>query len=135
MPLPEKIKCSIYICCFDINKKIQIELSFSKDSFSIYFLEPLKEENIKEIKGIFSPFFSKNNRLIKINYIYIKAINIDCSNLLTVTLYNPISISIIPIIFNNLKYKKALFFSEFKLPSSTLSSITININKKIKIII
>ena len=134
MPIPEKLKCSIYICCFDINKKINIELMFSKDYFTINFLEPLKDENLKEIKGIFAPFLSKNNQLIKINYIFIKSIYIDCSNLLTFNLYNPITISIIPIIFNNCKYKKSLFYSELNLPVSMLSSIKLDINTKIKYI-
>ena len=39
--------------------------------------------------------------------------------------------SILPIIFNHLKYKKSLFFSESDLPPSMLSSIAININKKV----
>ena len=119
---------------FDINKKIKIELMFSKDYFTINFLEPLKDENLKEIKGIFAPFLSKNNQLIKINYIFIKNIYIDCSNLLTFNLYNPITISIIPIIFNNCKYKKSLFYSELNLPVSMLSSIKLDINTKIKYI-
>ena len=39
--------------------------------------------------------------------------------------------SILPIIFNHLKYKKSLLFSESDLPPSMLSSIAININKKV----
>ena len=57
MSVSEKLKCSMYICCLDRSKKTKIELTFTKDYFSIYFIEQLKEENIKEIKEIFSPFF------------------------------------------------------------------------------
>ena len=131
MSFPEKLKCSIYICCLDRNKKTKIELFFAKDYFSIYFLEPLKKENLKEIKDIFSPFFSKNNRIIKINYIYIKSIYVDNSKLLKFTIHNPISTSIITIIFNHFKYKKSLLFSEVDIPMSMLPSIAIDINQKI----
>ena len=104
MTLPEKLKCSIFICCFDRSKKSKIELYFAKDYFSIHFIEPLKDEDMKQIKEIFSPFFSKNNLIIKISYIYIKSIYADNSRLLKFTLHNPISTSTITIIFNqNLK--------------------------------
>ena len=131
MSLPEKLKCSIYICCLDRNKKTKIELFFAKDYFSIYFIEPLKAENLKEIKTIFSPFFSKNNRVIKINYIYIKSIYVDNSKLLKFTLHNPITTSIITIIFNHFKYKKSLLFSDANIPTSMLPSIALDINQKI----
>ena len=131
MSLPEKLKCSIYICCLDRNKKTKIELFFAKDYFSITFLEPLKEENLKEIKDIFSPFFSKNNRVIKISYIYIKSIYVDNSKLLKFTLHNPISTSIITIIFNHFKYKKSLIFTDANIPISMLPSIALDINQKI----
>jgi hypothetical protein len=57
MTLPEKLKCSIVICCFDRSKKSKIELYFAKDYFSIHFIEPLEDEDMKQIKEIFSPFF------------------------------------------------------------------------------
>ena len=131
MTLPEKLKCSIFICCFDRSKKSKIELYFAKDYFSIHFIEPLKDEDMKQIKEIFSPFFSKNNLIIKISYIYIKSIYADNSRLLKFTLHNPISTSTITIIFNHFKYKKSLIFSDANLPSSMLPSIALDINKKI----
>ena len=131
MNIPEKLKSSIYICCLDRNTKTKIELRFLKEHFSIYFLEPIKQENLKEIRELFLPFISENNRVIKISYIYIKTIYVDNSRLLKFTLYNPTSMSILPIIFNHLKYKKSLLFSESDLPPSMLSSIAININKKV----
>jgi hypothetical protein len=130
MNIPEKLKSSMYICCLDRNTKTKIELRFLKEHFSIYFLEPIKQENLKEIRELFLPFISKNNRIIKISYIYIKTIYVDNCCLLKFTLYNPISMSILPIIFNHLKYKKSILFPESDLPPSMLSSIAININKK-----
>lgn len=132
MNLPEKVKSSIYICSLDRNTKTKIELSIAKDYFSIYFLEPLKQENLKEINELFSPFISKNYRQIKISYIYIKTIYADNSRLLKFTLYNPISVSIFTIIFNHFKYKKSIIFSELDLPPSILPSMAIDINKKVK---
>lgn len=119
----------MYICCIEKNKKTQIELQFRKDFFSIYFIESLNEENLKEIKELFSPFFSKNNRLIKISYIYIKNMYAD-NRLLKFTLHNPISKSIVSLIFNNFKYKKSLSFSEIKIQKCILPSIVLDINKK-----
>ena len=131
MSLPDKLKCSIYICCLDRSKKTKIELYFNKYFFTIYFIEPLKDENLKEIKEIFFPFISKDNRIIKINYIYIKSIYTDSSQLLKFTLHNAISTSIITVIFNHLKYKKSLIFPNENVPSSMLTSYVIEINKKI----
>ena len=130
MSFPEKLKCSINICCLDRNKKTKIELGFSKDYFTINFIEPLKEEYLKDIKEIFSPFIMKNNSLIKINYIYIKYIYSDNSKLLKFTLHNPISTGVYTIIFNHFKYKKSLF-SEINIPPSMLPSIALNLNKKL----
>ena len=129
MNLPEKLRSSMYICCIEKNKKTQIELQFRKDFFSINFIESLNEENLKEIKELFSPFFSKNNRLIKISYIYIKNMYAD-NRLLKFTLHNPISKSIVSLIFNNFKYKKSLSFSEIKIQKCILPSIVLDINKK-----
>jgi len=134
MNIPEKVKSSIYICSLDRNTKTKIELSLAKDYFSIYFLEPLKQENLKELNELFSPFISKNYRQIKINYIYIKTIYADNSRLLKFTLYNPVSVSIFTIIFNHFKYKKSIIFSELDLPPSILPSMAIDINKKVKLI-
>ena len=131
MSLPQKLKCSIYICCLDKSKKTKIELSFAKDYFSLYFIEPIKEENLKEIKEIFSPFISKSNRLIKVNYRNIYA---DNSPLLKFTLHNPISTCAFTIIFNHFKYKKSLLFSELKSHLSNLPLIALDINKKIILI-
>ena len=131
MSNPEKLKCSIYICCLDRSKKTKVEIGFSKNFFSIYFIEPLKEENIKEIKELFYPFFSVKSRTIKMNYIYIKSIYADNSPLLKFTIHNPISISAFTVIFNHFKYKKSLIFTELNLPPSLLPSLALDINKKI----
>lgn len=131
MSIPEKLKCSIYICCLDRSKKTKVEISFSKDFFSIYFIEPLKEENIKEIKDLFFPFFYQKSRTIKMNYIYIKSIYADNSRLLKFTIHNPISTSVLTIIFNHFKYKKSLIFTELNLPPSLIPSLALDINKKI----
>ena len=130
MSFPEKLKCSMYICCLARNEKTKIEISFAKNNFSIYFIEPLKEEKIKEIKEIFDQFFSEKTRILKLSYIYIKTIYADNSRLLKFTLHNPISISVITIIFNHFKYRKSIF-SEINLPSSMLPSIALDINKKV----
>ena len=131
MSIPEKLKCSIYICCLDRSKKTQVEICFSKDFFSIYFIEPLKEENLKVIKELFYPFFSQKSRTIKMNYIYIKSIYADNSRLLKFTIHNPISTSVLTVIFNHFKYKKSLIFTELNLPPSLLPSLALNIDKKI----
>ena len=131
MPIPEKLKCLMYICCLERSKKTKIELTFTKDYFSIYFIEQIKEENIKEIKEIFSPFFSEKSRIIKINYLFIKTIYVDNSCLLKLTLHSPLSISILTLIFNHFKYKKSLLFSEITVSPSMLTSIVLDINKKV----
>lgn len=131
MNIPEKLKSSMFICCLDRNTKTKIELHFTKEYFTIYFLEPIKQENLKEIKELFLPFISKNNRIIKISYIYIKTIYVDNSRLLKLTLYNPLSMSILTIIFNHFKYKKSIIFPESDITPSMLSSIAININKRV----
>ena len=131
MSIPEKLKCSIYICCLDRSKKTQVELGFSKYFFSIYFIEPLKEENIKEIKDLFYPFFSEKSLTIKMNYIYIKSIYADNYRLLKFTLHNPISTSVLTVIFNHFKYKKSLIFTELNIPPTLLPSLALDINKKI----
>jgi hypothetical protein len=129
--LPEKLKSTLYICCLERSTKIKIEIIFGKENFSIYFIEPLKPEYIKEIREIFLPFISDDNSQIKINYIYIKNIYEDSSRLLKFTLHNPLSLSIFTIIFNRLKYKKSIIFWEKDLPPLLLPSISLNINQKI----
>jgi len=131
MSLPEKLKSSLYICCLEKNKKTRIELQFSKEHFTISFLETLNNEYLEEVKELFSPFVSKNNRHIKINYIYIKNIYADNDKLLKFTIYNPLSKSILTLIFNHFKYKKSIIFTELNIPQSMLPSISSNINKKV----
>jgi hypothetical protein len=131
MSLPEKLKSSLYICCLEKNKKTRIELQFSKEHFIINFLETLNNEYLKEVKELFSPFVSKNNRQIKINYIYIKNIYADNDKLLKFTIYNPLSKSILTLIFNHFKYKKSIIFAELNIPHSMLPSIASNLNKKV----
>ena len=131
MSIPEKLKSSLYICCLEKNKKTRIELLFSKDYFTICFLETLNNEYLKEVKELFSPFLSKNNRQIRINYIYIKNIYADNDKLLKFTLHNPLSTSILTLIFNHFKYKKSIIFGEFNIPQSMLPSIASNLNQKV----
>ena len=131
MSLPEKLKSSLYICCLEKNKKTRIELQFSKEYFIISFLETLNNEYLKEVNELFSPFLSKNHRQIKINYIYIKNIYYDNDKLLKFTLYNPLSKSILTLIFNHFKYKKSIIFAELNIPQSMLPSIASNLNKKV----
>ena len=78
----DKLRASIRIGSLDINEKLNIELSFTDENFIIYFLDPLNEINIREIKNLFFPFISLDNRTIKMNYLYIKSIFLDGSNLL-----------------------------------------------------
>lgn len=74
---------------------------------------------------------SKNNRQIKINYIYIKNLYADNDKLLKFTIYNPLSKSILTLIFNHFKYKKSIIFAELNIPQSMLPSIVSNLNKKV----
>ena len=125
----EKLKASMRIGSLDIKEKLNIELTFLEDCFSIYFLEPLSEQNIREIKNLFSSFLSSDNRSIKLNYIYIKTIFLDGSNLLKFTIYNPISTSIFTLIFNRFKYKKKFLLIK-SIPSSNLMNNIVSEIKK-----
>ena len=125
----DKLKASMRIGSLDIKEKLNIELTFLEDCFSIYFLEPLSEQNIREIKNLFSSFLSSDNRSIKLNYIYIKTIFLDGSNLLKFTIYNPISTSIFTLIFNRFKYKKKFLLIK-SIPSSNLMNNIVSEIKK-----
>ena len=125
----DKLKASMRIGSLDIKEKLNIELTFLEDSFSIYFIEPLSEQNIREIKNLFSSFLSSDNRSIKLNYIYIKTIFLDGSNLLKFTIYNPISTSIFTLIFNRFKYKKKFLLIK-SIPSSNLMNNIVSEIKK-----
>ena len=126
----DKLKASMRIGSLDIKEKLNIELTFLEDSFSIYFIEPLSEQNIREIKNLFSSFLSSDNRSIKLNYIYIKTIFLDGSNLLKFTIYNPIATSIFTLIFNRFKYKKKFLLIK-SIPSSNLmNNIVCEIKKR-----
>ena len=125
----DKLKASMRIGSLDIKEKLNIELTFLEDSFSIYFIEPLSEQNIREIKNLFSSFLSSDNRSIKLNYIYIKTIFLDGSNLLKFTIYNPIATSIFTLIFNRFKYKKKFLLIK-SIPSSNLMNNIVSEIKK-----
>ena len=125
----DKLKASMRIGSLDIKEKLNIELTFLEDSFSIYFIEPLSEQNIREIKNLFSSFLSSDNRSIKLNYIYIKTIFLDGSNLLKFTIYNPITTSIFTLIFNRFKYKKKFLLIK-SIPSSNLMNNIVSEIKK-----
>ena len=125
----DKLKASMRIGSLDIKEKLNIELTFLEDSFSIYFIEPLIEQNIREIKNLFSSFLSSDNRSIKLNYIYIKTIFLDGSNLLKFTIYNPIATSIFTLIFNRFKYKKKFLLIK-SIPSSNLMNNIVSEIKK-----
>ena len=125
----DKLKASMRIGSLDIKEKLNIELTFLEDFFSIYFIEPLSEQNIREIKNLFSSFLSSDNRSIKLNYIYIKTIFLDGSNLLKFTIYNPISTSIFTLIFNRFKYKKKFLLIK-SIPSSNLMNNIVSEIKK-----
>ena len=94
----------MHVGSLDMKEKINIELNFTEKSFIIYFIEPLKEKNIEEIKDIFFPYISGDIRLVNMNYLYIKSIFLDGSNILKFTLYNPLSTSIFTLIFNHFKF-------------------------------
>ena len=125
----DKIKASMRIGCLDIKEKINVELSFFIESFNIYFIEPLKEQNIREIKNLFYPFLSPDKRNIKMNYIYIKTIFLDGSNILKFTIYNPTDSSIFTLIFNRFKYKKKLIINSVPSPNA-MNNIVTEIKKR-----
>ena len=126
----EKLKASMRIGSLDIKEKINIELTFLEESFFIYFIDPLSEQNIREIKNLFSSFISPDNRSIKMNYIYIKTIFLDGSNLLKFTIYNPISTSIFTLIFNRFKYRKKFLLIKSIPSSNFMNNIVSEIKKR-----
>ena len=125
----DNLKASLHIGSLDIKEKFNIELSFTEESFIIYFLEPLKENNIREIKNLFFPFISMDNRMIRMNYLYIKTIFLDGANILKLTLYNPTSTSIFTLIFNRFKIKNKLIFTK-SVPSPKLMNYIVSEIKK-----
>ena len=125
----DNLKASLHIGSLDIKEKFNIELSFTEESFIIYFLEPLKENNIREIKNLFFPFISLDNRMIRMNYLYIKTIFLDGANILKLTLYNPTSTSIFTLIFNRFKIKNKLIFTK-SVPSPKLMNYIVSEIKK-----
>lgn len=127
----DNLRASLHIGSLDIKEKFNIELSFTEESFIIYFLEPLKENNIREIKNLFFPFISSDYRMIRMNYIYIKTIFLDGSNLLKLTMYNPTSISIFPLIFNRFKIKNKLIFTSVPSPKE-MNLLVLDIKKRYK---
>ena len=125
----EKLKASMRIGCLDIKEKLNIELTFYDEIFSIYFIEPLSEQNKIEFKILFSTFISLDYRTIKMNYIYIKTIFLDGSNILKFTIYNPIVSNIFTLIFNHIKYKKKFLLIK-SVPSANLMNKIVSEIKK-----
>ena len=125
----EKLKASMRIGCLDIKEKFNIEITFYEAIFSIYFLEPLSEQNKRELKNLFDTFISLDSRTIKLNYIYIKTIFLDGSNILKFTIYNPIAANIFTLIFNRFKYKKKFLLVK-SIPSTNLMNNIVSEIKK-----
>ena len=130
MPSLEKLKASMHVCSLDMKEKLKVELSFTEKSFIIYFIEPLSDINLQEIKNIFFPYISSDFRVINMNYIYIKTIYLDVCNLLKFTLYNPLSTSIFTIIFNHFTFKKLNFFTKSVPSFKYLNLMTLEIKRR-----
>ena len=130
MSILYKLKASMHVGSLDLKEKLNIELNFTDKSFIIYFIEPLNEKNIKEIKDIFFPFISGDIRVINMNYLYIKSIYLDGSNILKFTLYNPLSTSIFTLIFNHFKLKKKNLFSKMNPSQNFMNYLVLEIQKK-----
>ena len=130
MSILYKLKASMHVGSLDLKEKLNIELNFTDKSFIIYFIEPLNEKNIKEIKDIFFPFISGDIRVINMNYLYIKSIFLDGSNILKFTLYNPLSTSIFTLIFNHFKLKKKNLFSKMNPSQNFMNYLVLEIQKK-----
>ena len=130
MPILEKLRASMHVGSLDIKEKLKIELTFKERNFIIYFVEPLSEMNLQEIKNIFYPFISDDYRLVKMNYIYIKSIYLDSCKLLKFTLYNPLSTSVFTLMINHLTFKKMNIFAN-SIPSfNYLNSMVLEIKKR-----
>ena len=130
MSILYKLKASMHVGSLDLKEKLNIELNFTDKSFIIYFIEPLNEKNLKEIKDIFFPFISGDIRVINMNYLYIKSIFLDGSNILKFTLYNPLSTSIFTLIFNHFKLKKKNLFSKMNPSQNFMNYLVLEIQKK-----
>ena len=130
MPILEKLKASMHVGSLDMKEKIKIELGFTEKSFIIIFVEPLSEMNLKEIKNIFFPFLSSDYRKINMNYIYIKSIYLDICNLLKFTIYNPLSMSIFPLIINHFVFKKKNIFTKTIPSFNYLNSMVVEIKRR-----
>ena len=130
MSILYKLKASMHVGSLDLKEKLNIELNFTDKSFIIYFIEPLNEKNIKEIKDIFFPFISGDIRVINMNYLYIKSIFLDGNNILKFTLYNTLSTSIFTLIFNHFKLKKKNLFSKMNPSQNFMNYLVLEIQKK-----
>ena len=130
MSILYKLKASMHVGSLDLKEKLNIELNFTDKSFIIYFIEPLNDKNIKEIKDIFFPFISGDIRVINMNYLYIKSIFLDGNNILKFTLYNPLSSSIFTLIFNHFKLKKKNLFSKMNPSQNFMNYLVLEIQKK-----
>jgi hypothetical protein len=130
MPTLEKLRASMHVCSLDMKEKLKIELSFTEKSFIIYFIEPLSDINLQEIKNNFFPYISSDYRVINMNYVYIKTIYLDASNLLKFTLYNPLSTSIFTIIFNHFSFKKLNIFGKSVPSLKYLNSMVLEIKQR-----
>ena len=130
MSILYKLKASMHVGSLDLKEKLNIELNFTDKSFIIYFIEPLNEKNLKEIKDIFFPFISGDIRVINMNYLYIKSIFLDGNNILKFTLYNPLSTSIFTLIFNHFKLKKKNLFSKMNPSQNFMNYLVLEIQKK-----
>ena len=128
----DNLIASLHIGSLDIKEKFNIELSFTEESFIIYFLQPLKENNIREIKNLFFPFISSDYRTIRMNYLYIKTIFLDGANILKLTMHNPTSVSIFTLIFNRFKIKNKLIFSKSVPTPKAMNSLVLDIKKRYK---
>ena len=133
MSVLDRLKATMHIGSLDMKEKIDIELSFTEKIFVIHFMEPLTKINLQEIQDAFFPFVSIDNRIIKMNYIYIKTIYLDGANLLKFTIYNPLTTSIFTVIFNHFKLKKKVIFSKSIPSSHFMNSIISEIKKKQKV--
>jgi len=130
MPSLEKLRASMHVCSLEMKEKLKVELSFTEKSFIIYFIEPLSDINLQEIKNIFFPYISSDFRVINMNYIYIKTIYLDACNLLKFTLYNPLSTSIFTIIFNHFAFKTLNIFAKSVPSFKYLNLMTLEIKRR-----
>ena len=129
----DKLKAVLHVGSLDLKEKINIEICFTDKSFIINFIDPLKDLTLQEIKESFFPFISEDNRIIKMNYIYIKTIYLDGAKLLKFTLYNPLTSSLFTIIFNHFKFTKKKLFSNSSPSASFMHSMILEVKKRQKV--